>query len=129
MKLIFKGIVKEGRVKLDAPERYLVHLSGLEGKRIELTLEKERNARTLSQNSYYWGVIIEILGNHFGYDPESMHEALKFKFLRQHEDSDLVTVGSTAKLSTVEFGEYLDKVIQWAAQDYGIVIPDPGEVI
>lgn len=128
MKPVFRGVIKQGRIKLDTPDKYLVYLSGLEGKRIELILQKERNARTLSQNAYYWGVIIEILGNHFGYEPDEMHEALKFKFLKKHEDI-LVTVGSTAKLSTIEFGEYLDRVMEWAAKDYGIYIPQAGEYL
>ena len=44
MRLVFHGIVKQGRVKFDAPERYLVHLSSFEGQRIELTLQKETHA-------------------------------------------------------------------------------------
>ena len=100
---ILYGKVKDGKLKLDIPQSYLVELSRLEGQRIELTIRKERHARSLSQNRYYWGVIIEILSNDFGYDKEEMHEALKFKFLKKHGDTDLVTVGSTAKLSTTVF--------------------------
>ncbi len=120
---ILYGQVKDGKLKLDAPQGYLVQLSSLEGQRIELTIRKERHARSLSQNRYYWGVIIEILSNHFGYDREEMHEALKFKFLKKHGDTNLVTVGSTAKLSTVGFTEYIDSVIRWAATEYQVVIP------
>lgn len=129
MNLIFRGIVKQGKIKLDAPDKYLVYLSGLEGKRVELTLQKERKSRTLSQNAYYFGVVIEILGQHFGYEPDEMHEALKLKFLKKHEDSDLVTVGSTTKLTTAEFGEYLDKIIRWAATEYQCYIPSAEEYL
>ncbi len=129
MNIIFRGIVKQGKVKLDAPEKYLVYLSGLEGQRVELTLKKERHSRTLSQNAYYWGVVIEILSEHFGYEPDEMHEALKIKFLKKHEDSNLVTVSSTAKLSTEEFGEYLDKIMRWAATEYQCYIPEAGEYL
>jgi len=120
---ILYGEVKGGKLKLDAPQSYLVELSRLEGQRIELTIRKERHVRSLSQNKYYWGVIIEILSNNFGYDKEEMHEALKFKFLKKHEDTDLVTVGSTAKLSTAEFTEYIDEIIRWASTEYQVVIP------
>jgi hypothetical protein len=129
MKPIFRGIIKEGKIKFDDPSRYLVHLSNLEGQRFELTIEKERRGRTLNQNSYYWSVIIEILGNHFGYEAEEMHEALKIKFLKKHEDTDLVTVGSTTKLSTKEFGEYLDKIMRWAATEHQCYIPEAGEFL
>ncbi len=125
---ILRGKVRDGKLKLDAPQSYLVELSRFEGQRIELTIRKERHVRSLSQNKYYWGVIIEILSNNFGYDKEEMHEALKFKFLKKHEDTDLVTVGSTAKLSTAEFTEYIDGIIRWASTEYRVVIPSADEV-
>lgn len=128
MKPIFCGVVKHGRIEFDSPERYLVYLAGLEGKRVELTVERERHNRSLNQNSYYWGVVIEILGNHWGYAPEEMHEALKFKFLKLHEDTGLVTVRSTAKLSTKEFGDYIDSIVRWAAQE-GCYIPPSEEFV
>ncbi len=120
---ILTGEVKGGKLKLDAPQSYLVELSRFEGQRIELTIRKERHSRSLSQNKYYWGVIIEILSNNFGYDKEEMHEALKFRFLKRHEDTALVTVGSTAKLSTAEFTDYIDEIIRWASVEYQVVIP------
>ena len=120
---ILYGKVKDGKLKLDVPQSYLVELSKLEGQRIELTIRKERHLRSLSQNKYYWGVIMEILSNNFGYDREEMHEALKFKFLKKHGDTDLVTVGSTAKLSTAEFTEYIDEIIRWSSVEYQVVIP------
>ena len=120
---IFYGQVKDGKLKLDAPQSYLVELSRLEGQRIELTIRKERHTRSLRQNKYYWGVIIEILSDNFGYEKEEMHEALKFKFLKKHGDTDLVTVGSTAKFSTAKFTEYIDEIIRWASTEYQVVIP------
>jgi len=120
---VLYGLVKGGKLTLDNPQSYLVELSRLEGQRIELTIRKERHVRSLSQNKYYWGVIIEILSDNFGYDKEEMHEALKFKFLKKHGDTDLVTVSSTAKLSTIEFTEYIDGIVRWASTEYQIVIP------
>ena len=120
---IFRGIVKGCKLKFDTPEQFLVYLSGFENKRFQLDLQREKHVRSLSQNKYYWGVIIEILSNNFGYDKEEMHEALKFKFLKRHEDTDLVTVGSTAKLSTAEFTEYIDDIIRWSSTEYQVVIP------
>jgi len=120
---ILYGKVRDGKLKLDNPQNYLVEISKLEGQRIELTIRKERHTRSLSQNKYYWGVIIQILSDYFGYDKEEMHEALKFKFLKRHEDTDLVTVGSTAKLSTAGFTEYIDDIIRWASTEYQVIIP------
>jgi hypothetical protein len=126
----FHGVVKQGRIKFDSPEKYLVYLAGLEGKRIELTLHKERNSRSNQQNKFYWGIVIEILGEHFGYTPEEMHEELKRKFNPVHSkiDPEASFGGSTTKLSTVEFIDYIDRITRWAASEYQIYIPDPNEV-
>jgi hypothetical protein len=127
---IFTGIIEKGTLTLDNPQRYLVQLASLNGKKIELILRKRRGQRSLQQNSYYWGVVIEILSKHFGYDPEEMHEALKFHFLKIRNDKspDLVSVKSTTRLSTDEFNEYVNRVVRWAAQEYGVFIPDPRQV-
>ena len=108
---ILYGQVKDGKLKLDVPQSYLVELSKFEGQRIELTIRKERHIRSLNQNKYYWGVIIEILSNNFGYDKEEMHEELKRKFNPKPSkiDYDKTYGASTAKISIVEFGEYLER--------------------
>jgi hypothetical protein len=127
MNPILYGKVEKGKLILDYPEKLAVHLSSLEGKRIEMIVRKETTIRSNQQNKFYWSVVLEILANHFGYEPEEMHEALKFKFLKQHEES-LVTVKSTTKLRTLEFADYIDKIMRWAANDYQIYIPNAGEV-
>lgn len=127
---IFTGTINEGKLILDNPQKYLVQLSYLNGKKIELILRKKRSQRSLQQNSYYWGVVIEILRNHFGYEPEEMHEALKIHFLKleNHKAPGLVSVKSTTRLSTDEFNAYVNRVVTWAAQEYGVYIPDPRQV-
>ena len=127
---IFYGTINKGKLILEAPQRYLVHLSGLEGKRVELILRKRKSQRSLQQNKYYWGVVVEILASHCGYDPDEMHEALKVKFLSEGQDekTGLIKVRSTTKMTTDEFIKYTDKVIRWAAQDLGVFIPDPNQV-
>jgi hypothetical protein len=124
---VFTGRIDRGKLILDTPQRYLVHLVCLDGKPIELIVRKRKSQRSLQQNAYYWGVVIEILANHFGYEAGEMHEALKFKFLRTHE-GDLPAARSTAKLNTEEFVAYVDRVVRWAAQEHQLYIPDPGQV-
>ena len=120
---VFTGWIDRGKLILDAPRRYLTHLARLDGKPIEL----RKSQRSLQQSAYYWGVLIEILADHFGYEAGEMHEASKFKFLRTHE-GDLPTVRSTAKLNTEKFVAYVDRVVRWAAQEHQLYIPDPGQV-
>ena len=127
---IFTGIIDKGKLTLDNPQRYLVHLSKFEGKRIEIVLRKRRSQRSDGQNRWYWGVCVEILANHCGYDPEEMHEALKIKFLsdRTEDEKGLMRVGSTARLTTDEFIAYTNRVVRWAAESLYVYIPSPNEV-
>mgnify|MGYP001564807091 FL=1 len=127
---VFHGTVTKGRLIYDEPERRLVWLAKLEGKRFEESVRRERSQRSLQQNRYYWGVVIEILLTYFeGYTKNELHEALKYKFLSTHEEDSrgLVKIGSTASLSTVGFVKYINEVVRWAAEEK-IFIPDPGQV-
>jgi len=125
---IFYGTIERGKLVLEQPERYLVWLSALEGKSIELVLRRKRSQRSLRQNRYYWGVVVEILSGHFGYEAKELHEALKFKFLKIHTEEELVTVRSTTTLNTKEFIDYIDRIQRWAASEHDIFIPDPQTV-
>jgi hypothetical protein len=80
--------------------------------------------RTNRQNSLYWGVYIPTCADHFGYFPDEMHEEWKLMFLGV--DSKLTpgakVGGSTTKLTTKQFKDYLEKIIIWATQQ-GIQLP------
>lgn len=125
---IFKGQIDKGRIKTETPEKFAVYLAKLEGRRVEIVVRKQKSQRSIDQNSYYWGVVVEILRDRFGYEAEEMHEALKFKFLRTHEGEALETVKSTTKLNTAEFEDFLERIRRWAAQEYNCFIPLPNEV-
>ncbi len=121
----FHGRVIEGKIKLDAPTAWRALLYSFEGKEVELRLCRYRQTRSLSQNAYYWGVVVALLSEYTGYDPDDMHEALKLKFLvdRFVGKFGLIKVKSTTDLDTGEMTEYIEQVRQWAAA-IGCVIPD-----
>lgn len=124
----FPGTIKNGKPILDNLPKYRAYLSAFkEEARIELILRKQAKKRTDPQNRYYWGVVVPMLSEHFGYTKEEMHEALKWQFLKKPE-ANPPTVGSTRKLSTEEFNNYIESIQVWAASEYSIVIPDPNEV-
>ncbi len=127
MNPILRGKVAQGKLILDQPSRYLVRLSQLEGKRIELVIRKEKSQRSLNQNSYMWGVVYEIISQHTGYTPEEVHEIMKFKFLKT-EKAGMEYVRSTASLNTAEMGIYLENIRRWAAVELGCFIPLPNEI-
>ena len=127
---IFIGDVKDGKLVVRNPQGFKKWVATLEGKIVQLVVRPKRKNRTLPQNAYYWGVVIEVLRNSEpfrGYTPDMVHEHLKWRFL-QRRDLPFETVGSTAALSTSEMGEYMENIKMWAASDLEIFIPDPNQV-
>lgn len=123
---IFHGKIEGLLLVWDNPEKVRGYLKGLEGKRIDVTIRKERSQRSTNQNNYYFGVVCKVLGDYFGYEVDDMHEALKLKFL-QVGPCDVPTIKSTTKLNTSEFEDYLERIRRWAATEYSVVVPLPNE--
>lgn len=126
---IFTGHIEHGNLIFDRPDLFAIHKSGLEGKKVEVIVRKETHPRTLAMNSYYWGVIIPLIGDHLGYDKDEMHEALKVKFASQIDENGLTRIESTAKMTVERFIEYTEAVKRWAAEFLNIYVPDPNEFI
>ena len=123
---VFTGMVDNGGLRFDRKSVVDNYMCTLIGQRVEVIIRKPRTKRSDVQNSYYWGVVIELLSKELGYDKDELHEILKYKFL-QSNAMGMPYVKSTTKLSTGEFEEYLSKIKRWAAEFLHIVIPDPNE--
>lgn len=100
-----------------------------------------RKVRSLKQNAFYWGVVVEMVRDGLrdaGFEgvksKEDAHEVMKALFLKRSvvnvNTGELVMIhGSTADLLTQQFNEYINQVLQWAAEYLGIVIPLPDEIV
>jgi hypothetical protein len=125
----FVGKVEKGKPVLDRPNKYLVKLASLEGKRVELVIRLQKSKRSNQQNAAYWGIVIEILSNHTGFSKDEIHEALKQKFAsRVDPDTGLTIVESTTKMDTKRFIQYYEDIQRWAAEFLDCYIPNPNEI-
>lgn len=113
-------------------ERLYETLKGLKPAVYKVELKVNRGERSLRQNSYYWGVVIKILSDYTGFEPDEMHEDLKNRFLKYYkvikatgEERELAK--STSNLSTEEFEAYLDMIRRWAMIEHDVYIPLPNE--
>jgi hypothetical protein len=132
---IWDGTIKDSKLFLDKGEKFKQHLQSLNGKRVQVTVEKIKNSRTISQNRYYWGVVVKLIAQHTGHDPEQIHELLKQMFSPKWyahfstlTDTSKGIPTSTTRLDTIEFVEYTEKCRMWANEFLGLEIPLPGEV-
>lgn len=127
---VFPAVVENGKLEIINKERYQAHLNNLTGD-VDVRVDKHKKERSNEQNRYYWGVVIQILGDELGMLDDEAHEAMKMLFLRKVAFTtigDVETIRSTASLSTKEFEAYLEKIRVWAATEMNIYIPLPNEV-
>jgi hypothetical protein len=99
----------------------------------------DSNQRSSPQNRYYWGLMIPMVQKgikDLGTDlsKEETHEFLKARFnyseLVNENTGEVMQVPfSTTRLNKAEFGEYISKIQQFAAEFLNVVIPDPGQVL
>jgi hypothetical protein len=122
--MTFPGIVQQGKLKLDRLSDFTSLIHSLEGKRVEVSLEKQRRKRSNNQNAYYW-LILEMISKETGQDALDLHQAFKMKFSKHITLRGLVIPQSTKTKDTGEFTEYLEQVRQWAGEFLNMTIPDP----
>lgn len=135
MKAQISGRVEAGKMIWDSPGQVAAAFRAFEGKAVLLTVERLKRRRSYLQNAYYWGVLIEMLyaafretGEEFGRD--DLHELLLDKFLKMPcigPGGEILGhyVRRSHALDTQEFMDYIAQIQQWAAETFGIVIPDP----
>lgn len=98
---------------------------------------KKRNKRSLQQNRYYFGVCVKMIQEELtqrGNDVslQEVHDWLRSKFnykeIVNYETGEYERVPkSTTELNKEDFGTYIERIQQFAAEFLGINIPDPGE--
>lgn len=93
--------------------------------------------RSLNANAYYWMILTD-------YVQPALYDAgwrevktkddahffvsnlfLKERIVNENTGEEMARIKSTASLSVREFGEYLEEIIQWAAEYLSITIPEP----
>lgn len=135
--VVASATVKGGKLIIHQRQAFDSAVSSIrEDSPVEVTVTRLYATRSQKQNRWYWGVAVSLLSEHTGYGPKEMHDILKAKFLPKHlavtngngriVDS-FVIGGSTRDLNTVEFKDYSERIQRWAADDLGVVIPDPDQ--
>lgn len=122
----FRASIKNGVLVYDN-ERYMRTLISnyADTDKVRVIVEKERGTRSRRANNYLWGVVYPLIAEYMGETPEDVHEIMRSKFLRTKRiwrGGELTILKSTTQLTSLEFGEYVERIIQEAA-GLGISIP------
>ena len=127
--------VKQGKLSDAATGQLCTVLRSLEGKRVVVSVREQKRRRSNDQNAYLWGVVYPAAVAMFRdagnmVDADDVHDFCKLRVAKLGQnivtpDGEVVkTLGSTAKLTTAEFSDYIERIRAWAAE-FGCVNPDP----
>ncbi len=128
------GEIRGGRLRVKNAGQFAADLARCRDGAVSITVERKVATRSQRQNAYYWGVCLELVSEHTGYTPDEVHEFAKAKFLPKklafadgngEVKDDMVIGGTTTKLDTIQFGEFIEAFRRWAAETLDVVIPDP----
>lgn len=125
------GYVKQNKFIPYNPEQFKKIFEHYNDKKVEISVRGESKTRTIPQNAYLWGVVYKYISEEIGYEPEQVHELMKFKFLKIEilvKGNPETVIRSTTDLSTEEFNQYIERIVRWAAEFLSVSIPEPNEV-
>lgn len=92
-----------------------------------IVIKKNRVIRSLSANKFYHA-IVNLIATHTGHTHQQIHEICKYKF-----NADIVhlpkggvqVVGkTTSDMNTEEFAAYINRVKQWAIDEFDLILPE-----
>jgi len=131
--------IVNGKIKRNA-KTVISAFKSFEGKNLVLILKPLRKTRSISQNAYYWGVVIpiwqNILQSEWGefYSKEETHEFLKYNCNYVEKvnmgTGEIIRLSkSTTQNTTTDQEEFHLKCRQLAEEMFSVIIALPNEQI
>jgi hypothetical protein len=126
------GYVEAGKLHLDNKLLFDAALLRWKG-RVTVTIDSEENTRSDRANKYY-RVVLKHIADYTGHSTDELHEFYKGEFnsrpmfwtnYRTGEMVEKKIAQSTTRLKVAEFYDYVENVRFHAAQELGVVTPDP----
>lgn len=130
------GKIENGKKTYYNSELYRQQIAELEGQEFEEVIKKRHRKMTNDQSAYYRGGVLGTIAKHDAFihfnKPDDIHEDIiapmflgytKMVKIRD-EQWEKKMVRSTADLNKDEMREFIEKVISWAAIEFGIIILD-----
>lgn len=108
------------------------------GREFTLTVKAKTSKRSNAQNAWHWGVAIPLIADHLGYDRHE-HDQLHYDLLSVRFGTKAIPPlvpgappriepqRTSSDLTVQEFSDYMDWLVRYAAQEFGVVIPLPDE--
>jgi hypothetical protein len=117
-------------------------LESFEGQEVILTIQKARKSRSNPQNSFYWGVVLQLVQSGLKdatgefRSVENIHYNILLKMFAPENEIVNIETGecitekiTSSEMTTTQFSEYIMEIQKWSAEFLGISIPNPNEEI
>lgn len=135
--ITIEGLVTKGHLPDSERMRIAGLMSAWEGKRVRVKLSEAKKRRSVSQNAFYWGVVIPTVISMFAdagtdLDADQCHDYLKkhvmgiTEVIKDPAGAQHIVAGKSRFKDTKEWEMNMDKIRAWAAQ-FGVAIPFPNE--
>jgi len=108
-------------------------LTQFEGKAVEMVVRKKRKYRSYEQNRVQWWYISEI-SKETGYTKGEVYAILCSEFLKAQKVDEKTGriydyIRGTSDLSTTEHAEFTADIRRFAAQEWGMNLPEPNKQV
>ncbi len=130
--IYFSGKVNEqGTLEGIPRKKFADQLKHFAGKPIELIIRRKKKYRSIQQNKFLW-LSYNLISDHTGFTPDELHEIFKGMFLKREKVNEktgtlFTYTESTTALTTIEFMEYMERIVKFSAEEFGITLPMPEE--
>jgi len=124
---------EQGELILADPSAWRLAVSRNKGQDVWVTMIRQQHLHSVSQQRYYFGVVVDMIAEFIGETREETHELLKSEHLPQREielleGTKLTMPPTTRNLSVEQYTEYIERCRRWAATFLGLSIPDANEL-
>jgi hypothetical protein len=120
-------ITEDGRLELADREAFAKAMRHFKRGPVSVRVEVDRGKRTTQQNRFY-RLILGIIAEFTGDDPEYLHEHFKRTFIEPKRVEVLgheITIWTTTEENYDDFWLYIEKIRRFAFDELDIVTPDP----
>jgi len=118
---LHEGRIKGGKLHLFDRQRFDKEIDGLgDNRRVAVATVPRDKIRTLDQNAYYHGVVLQIIGDYIGETVEATKELFAWLITQRR---GALPPKSTADMSIKEFSKLINEVVLFAWEWFEIYVP------
>jgi len=117
-------------------------LETFEGSEIVITIQKAKKLRSNPQNSYYWGIVLNIVQQGLKEATgefrtvENIHYNILLKMFAPEREIVNIETGecitekiTSSEMTTSQFSDYIMEIQKWSAEFLCVTIPSPNEYL